>query len=177
MREHFGRLEGLKVAWVGDYSNVARSLALGCALVGADFAAACPPGYGPTETDLDRLRSLGLEARITHRADEAVVGVDAVYTDVWISMGQEAERDTRLRAFEGFTLDDALLTKAAPSAVVLHCLPAHRGEEITGEVVEGERSLVWQQAENRMHGIRGLFLFLLGGPWTGGAVAGAGMAP
>jgi ornithine carbamoyltransferase len=163
LRQHFGRLDGLTLAWVGDFSNVARSLALGAALSGVAVQCACPPGYGPSAEDLDRIRGLGGRVEVHTKAVDAVAGAQAVVTDAWYSMGQEAEKEVRRRAFEGFTVDEALLEAAGPDAVLLHCLPAHRGEEVTDAVVDGPRSLVWPEATNRMHTARGALAFLLGG--------------
>jgi ornithine carbamoyltransferase len=162
LRQHFGRLDGLTVAYVGDYNNVSRSLAIAGALSGMSVRLGCPPGYAPDDAEVDRLRGLGLDLVVTSRPPEAVAGADAVYTDVWTSMGQEGEATARRQAFEGFIVDEQLMAAAAPEAVFLHCLPAHRGEEVAGAVVDGPQSLVWQQAENRLHAVRGLFLFLLG---------------
>ena len=160
LHQHFGKLEGLEIAYVGDFNNVSRSLALAGAMTGMGVRLACPPGYGPSDEDLDRLRLLGLEPVVTNRPHEAVDGADAVYTDVWTSMGQEEESKQRLQAFEGFMVDADLMTSAASHAVFLHCLPAHRGEEVAAAVVDGRQSVVWQQAENRLHAVRGLFLWL-----------------
>ena len=157
LREHFGRLEGLRVAYVGDGNNVAASLAYGAALSGVELVVASPEGY---ELDTDVVagaRNLGGSVDITADPYDAVRGVDAVYTDVWTSMGQEGERAQRLHAFAGFTVDEALMKGANDAAVFLHCLPAHRGEEVEAEVIDGPRSLVWQQAANRMDAIRALF--------------------
>jgi len=162
LRQHFGKLDGLEIAYVGDYNNVSRSLAIAAAMTGIGVRLACPPGYGPTDADLDRLRLVGPPPMVTNRPDEAVAGVSAVYTDVWTSMGQEAESAKRRQAFEGFMVDPALMDAAGGDAIFLHCLPAHRGEEVAGEVVDGRQSVVWQQAENRLHAVRGLFLWLFG---------------
>jgi ornithine carbamoyltransferase len=162
LHQHFGKLEGLEIAYVGDFNNVSRSLALAGAMTGMGVRLACPPGYGPSDEDLDRIRLLGVDPVVTNRPHEAVDGADAVYTDVWTSMGQEAEQQARKQAFEGFMVDDDLMTSAASHAVFLHCLPAHRGEEVAGSVVDGRQSVVWQQAENRLHAVRGLFLWLFG---------------
>jgi ornithine carbamoyltransferase len=163
LHQHFGKLEGLEVAYIGDFNNVSRSLALAGALTGVNVRLGCPAGYGPTDADLDRIRLAGGEPLVTSRPAEAVDGADAVYTDVWTSMGQEAETSARHKAFEGFMVDGDLMTAAASHAVFLHCLPAHRGEEVAAEVVDGRQSIVWQQAENRLHAVRGLFLWLFGG--------------
>jgi ornithine carbamoyltransferase len=163
LREHFGRLEGLRVAYVGDGNNVAASLAFGAALSGVELVVASPEGYELDPEVVARARNLGGTIELTGDPDDAVGGVDAIYTDVWTSMGQEAERDQRLHAFVGFTVDDALLKGASPGAVFLHCLPAHRGEEVATEVIDGPRSLVWPQAANRMHSVRALLAHLLPG--------------
>ncbi|HEX5945160.1 MAG TPA: ornithine carbamoyltransferase [Acidimicrobiales bacterium] len=161
MRQTQGDLAGATVAWIGDFNNVARSLALGATMVGMKVHLACPPGYGPTDADLDRLRALGGEPMVTSRPDEAAAGATAVHTDVWASMGQEDEAETRNRAFEGFQVDDRVMATAAPGAVFMHCLPAHRGEEVAASVVDGAQSVVFAQAHNRLHSVRGLLSWLL----------------
>ena len=161
MRQTQGDLAGATVAWIGDFNNVARSLALGATMVGMKVHLACPPGYGPTDADLDRLRALGGEPLVTSRPDEAAAGATAVHTDVWASMGQEDEAETRNRAFEGFQVDDRVMATAAPGAVFMHCLPAHRGEEVAASVVDGAQSVVFAQAHNRLHSVRGLLSWLL----------------
>ncbi len=163
LRQHFGHLEGLEIAYVGDYNNVARSLAIAAAMVGAHVRLACPPGYAPSDADVDRLTLQGSVPMVTSRPADAVKGADAVYTDVWTSMGQEDEAARRRQAFEGFMVDTELMSVASDTAVFLHCLPAHRGEEVAADVVDGRQSMVWQQAENRLHAVRGLFLWLFGG--------------
>lgn len=160
LRQAKGRLEGLTVAYVGDFNNVARSLALGASLMGATVRVAAPAGYGPTAADHERVRAAGGELIAGDDPMAAVDGADAVYTDVWTSMGQEAERVARLEAFAGFCVDDRMLAAAAPDATFLHCLPAHRGEEVTAAVVDGDQSLVWPQAANRLHVMRGYLLWL-----------------
>jgi ornithine carbamoyltransferase len=161
LRQELGELKGRTVAYVGDANNVCRSLMLGAALVGVHVRVASPPGYAPRDVDVDRVRLLGGDVQVTARPEEAADGVDAVYTDVWASMGQEGEADARRRAFEGFTVDDAIMRAASRDAIFLHCLPAHRGEEVSAAVVDGPRSRVWQQAANRMHAARGLLAWLL----------------
>lgn len=163
IRQRFGDLGGRTLTYVGDANNVCRSLMVAAAMVGMDGRVASPPGYDLGEAELDHLRGLGMDVVSTHVPEEAVQGADVLYTDVWTSMGQEAESAARLRDFDGFTIDEALVGEAGPEAVVLHCLPAHRGEEITAEVLEGPRSLVWQQAQNRMHTMRGLLSFVVEG--------------
>lgn len=160
MRQVFGDLGGRTLAYVGDANNVWRSLALAASMAGVRLRIASPEGYGPDADDLERIRRLGGEIEVTDDPAEAASGVDVIYTDVWTSMGQEEEARTRREAFARFTVDDELTSRASPDAIVLHCLPAHRGEEISASVLEGPRSRVWQQAENRMHSIRGLFAWL-----------------
>jgi len=161
LREHFNRLEGLRIAYVGDGNNVAASLAFGAALSGMELVVASPEGYELDADVVARVRNLGGTLELTGDPHDAVRGVDAIYTDVWTSMGQETERDQRLHAFAGFTVDEALLKGASPEAVFLHCLPAHRDEEVTAEVIDGPRSLVWPQAANRMHAARAVLVELL----------------
>jgi len=152
LRERFGRLEGLKVAYVGDGNNVARSLALVGAIVGVEVAVASPPGYELTGAP---------DAQLTTDPAEAVAGAHAVYTDVWVSMGDEDTADERRAALAPYRIDDALLDRAAPGAIALHCLPAHPGEEITSEVLYGARERIWDQAENRRHAQKALLELLL----------------
>ena len=163
MRQEWGSLEGRTLAWVGDFNNVARSLALGAARTGMALRIASPPGYGPSEADLDRLVAAGLDGPpvVTDRPHEAVRGADAVHTDVWASMGQEDEADARRRAFEGFQVDAAVMAEAPGHAVFMHCLPAHRGEEVAAAVVDGAQSRAFPQAHNRLHAFRGLLRFVL----------------
>jgi ornithine carbamoyltransferase len=161
LRQHLGALDQRSIAYVGDGNNVCRSLALAAGFVGMDIRIASPPGYELAERDVDRLHAAGVEPRLFDRAADAVRDVDAVYTDVWTSMGQEAEADQRRRAFEGFTVDDQLMGLAGGDAVFLHCLPAHRGEEVSAGVADGPRSVIWEQATNRMHAARGLLSWIL----------------
>jgi ornithine carbamoyltransferase len=155
LRERFGRLEGLRVAYVGDGNNVARSLALLGARAGVEVVVASPPGYS---LDADTAG-----ATLVEDPAEAVRGAQAVYTDVWVSMGDEDTAEQRRRDLADYRLDDALLDRAAPGAVALHCLPAHPGEEITAEVLYGEREAIWDQAENRRHAQKALLEWLLAG--------------
>jgi len=152
MRERFGALAGLKLAYVGDGNNVARSLALVGALAGVEVAIASPAGY-----ELEPVAG----AHLTQDPAEAVAGAHAVYTDVWVSMGDEATADARRAALAPYRIDDALLDRAAPGALALHCLPAHPGEEITADVLYGERQAIWDQAENRRHAQKALLELLL----------------
>jgi ornithine carbamoyltransferase len=152
MRQHLGSLEGRSVAYVGDGNNVCRSLMAAAALAGMQMRVATPAGYEPPADGV---------AVLTNDPVEAVAGADAVYTDVWASMGQEDEAARRRADFAGFTVDDDLMAGAAPDALFLHCLPAHRGEEVATSVLEGPQSAVWQQSTNRMHAQRGLMIWLL----------------
>ena len=162
LRERFGRLDGLSVAWIGDGNNVCHSLILAAALAGLELAVASPARYRPDRGIVETARAAGAKVRLTGDPREAARDADALYTDVWVSMGEEAEREERLVAFRGYTIDAALLSLASPDAVVLHCLPAHRGEEITDDILEGPRSIVWDQAENRLHTEKALLAILLG---------------
>jgi ornithine carbamoyltransferase len=161
LREHFGALDGLRLAFVGDGNNVAASLAYAAALSGVELVVASPEGYGLEPIVVDRARNLGGAIEVATDPYDAVRDADAVYTDVWTSMGQEGERQRRLRAFQGWTVDAALMKVANDDAVFLHCLPAHRGEEVAAEVLDGPSSLVWPQAGNRMHALRALLVDLL----------------
>ena len=160
LREHFGSLEGRRITYVGDGNNVAASLAFGAALAGVELTIASPPGYELDEDVVDRARNLGGALELSNDPHEAVRDADALYTDVWTSMGQEDESEVRKAAFQGFCVDAALLAAAGPGAVFLHCLPAHRGEEVSAEVIDGPASLVWAQAANRMHAVRSLLASL-----------------
>ncbi len=161
MREEFGSLKGKTVAWIGDYNNVARSLAEGCALEGAHIRLGCPSGYGASDDELARISALGA-ASISQStsASQAADGAHAVHTDVFVSMGQESETERRLRDFAEFQVDDTVMAAAATDAIFMHCLPAHRGVEVTSEVIDGPASRVVRQAHNRMHAARGLLAFL-----------------
>ena len=156
--ERFGRTDGLTVAYVGDGNNVARSLAVACARLGMAFRSATPPGH---ELPTGDLPGVPIEATTDPRI--AADGADVLYTDTWTSMGQEAEKQARLRAFGGFTVDDALLDRAADGAIVLHCLPAYRGLEISDAVMESPRCLAFPQAHNRLHAQAAVLARLLGG--------------
>lgn len=155
-----GSVKDRVVAYVGDANNVTRSLALAVGYLGGAVRVASPPGYGFSETDRERLLVAGVEVETFDRPEEAVNGADVVYTDTWTSMGQEAERAERLKAFEGFTVDDGLLG-AAPTSLFFHCLPAHRGEEVSAAVIDGDRSMVWAQAANRLNAVRAVLVWLL----------------
>lgn len=162
IQEHRGNFKNLKVVFVGDGNNVARSWINACSKFSFKFVLACPKGYGVAKEFADRVMGNGTDLyRETDDPAEAVKDADVVYTDVWASMGQEAEAQKRKKDFEGFQVNPALMSKAPAHAIVLHCLPAHRGEEITDEVIESKQSLVFDQAENRMHAQRALLFSLI----------------
>lgn len=163
VRELFGSESGRTVAFVGDGNNVARSLAVGCGKLGINFVLACPPGYGfDDQFKADYVAKVGPEfPKEVHDPFAAVKGADVIYTDVWTSMGQEAEREERLKKFAPFQVNAQLLSKAAPHCKVLHCLPAHRGEEITDEVMDGPACAAFQQAGNRLHAQKAVLEWLL----------------
>ena len=166
MQEVHGDLAGQTLAYIGDGNNVAHSLMLCGALLGVNVRIGCPEGFEPLPGVLDQARSLaqnGAAIEVTSDPVQAVSGAQAVYTDVWASMGQEAEQAERERAFASFCVDQALMDQADPAAIVLHCLPAHRGEEISAEVMEGSASRIFDQAENRLHAQQALLAALMGG--------------
>ena len=175
LRESLGRLEGARLAFVGDGNNVARSLAVASALLGVDFVLACPEGYSYPDDFRTRFAAAfpDVSLAVDHDPGRAVAGADAVYTDVWASMGQEDEADLRRAAFAPFQVDDALLGRARPGAIFLHCLPAHRGEEVTAEVLDGPHSRVIAQAANRLHFQKALLLWLIQEGLDLGIVAGS----
>jgi ornithine carbamoyltransferase len=160
LRSHWGTLAGRRLAWVGDANNVARSLVLACAMTGVDVAMATPASHRLDKATVDEVASLGGNLVQTTSPEEAVKESDAVYTDVWVSMGQEGESVERLATFAPYQVGASLMAAAAPGAVFLHCLPAHRGEEVAAEVVDGPTSLVWSQAANRLRAMRGLLLWM-----------------
>jgi ornithine carbamoyltransferase len=161
IRERFGRLEGLKVVYLGDGNNVCASLMVACAKLGLAFVAATPANYRPDEEAVRIAREAGGSVELTDDPHAAVAGADVLYTDVWTSMGQEAEREQRLRDLAGYGIDAELLRRAGDGAVVLHCLPAHYGEEITEDVLYGPQSAVWDEAENRLHAQKGLLALVM----------------
>jgi ornithine carbamoyltransferase len=162
VREEFGTIEGTKIAYVGDGNNVAHSLAIACALTGVELTIAHPKGHGPDTEIVELADSLGAPPRLTEYPAEAVRDANAVYTDVWASMGQEAEAEERKQEFAPYQVDEGLMDLAAQDAIFLHCLPAHRGEEVTAEVIDGPRSRVFDQAENRLHAQKALLYLLMG---------------
>ncbi|TMJ11239.1 MAG: ornithine carbamoyltransferase [Bacillati bacterium ANGP1] len=165
IRERFGHLDGLRVAWVGDGNNVCHSLLLGAAKVGMHVAVATPARYAPDPAIVARAREIapasGSRIEVGTDAKAAARGADVIYTDVWVSMGQEAEREAKIKVFSGYQVNGALTAQAAARAVVMHCLPAHRGEEITSEVLDGPQSIVFEQAENRLHAQKALLSLIL----------------
>ena len=162
MVEEFGTLEGRTVAYVGDYNNVARSLAQACALSGAHVRIGCPEGYGPSREELEALRALGAASVVAGSSMQAAVeGADAVHTDTWTSMGQEAESVRREKDFSGWTVSSATMALAKTSAIFMHCLPAHREMEVASDVIDGPASRIIRQAHNRMHAARGALAFLM----------------
>ena len=155
IQEHKGKLEGIKFAYVGDGNNMTHSLMIGCAKVGMDVTVACPDGYMPNPEIVALAQGYAAESggsvTVMHDPKEAVKGVDVVYTDTWASMGQEAEKEIRKKAFAGYQVDDAMMALAKPDAIFMHCLPAYRGMEVTDEVIESPQSVVFDEAENRLH--------------------------
>ena len=171
IREHLGGWDGKAVAWIGDGNNMANSWINAAGTLGFELRLACPEGYAPNREILERNQTF---SRITLTTDprEAVRGAHVVNTDVWASMGQEAEQEERARAFQGYLVDEALMEQADKRAIFLHCLPAHRGEEVTEAVIEGPQSRVWDQAENRLHVQKALMATLMGDKTTAGKVKG-----
>ena len=165
IEEQLGSLKGRKLVYVGDGNNMAHSLMYACAKVGMDMVCASPKGYQPDPMVLKQAQEDAVQTGCTISVEEdiakAVKGADVLYTDVWTSMGQEAEREIRLKALHDYQINSELLKAANPGAIVLHCLPAHRGEEITEEVLEGPQSLVWDQAENRLHTQKAIMVLLM----------------
>jgi len=167
LTEVFGDLSGRKIAYIGDGNNMVHSLLFGASKVGMDIAVATPKGYEVNSYYLDQARqdadAAGTKIITTHDPAEAVKGASAVYTDVWASMGQEEEQQKRLKAFQGFSVDSALMGRADKDAVFLHCLPAHRGEEVSAEVADGPQSRIFDEAENRLHTQKAVMITLMGG--------------
>jgi ornithine carbamoyltransferase len=165
IREHFGTTRGVKLAFVGDGNNMANSLMLNAARLGMDFALATPEKYEANPAVIARASAIaaqsGTKVTITHDPAEAASGAHAIYTDVWASMGAENEAAERRTAFSDYQVDADLFTHAAPDAVFMHCLPAKRGEEVTDNIIESRRSIVFDQAENRLHAQKALLLMLL----------------
>jgi len=169
LRERRGNLEGLKIAYVGDGTNVCHELMFGAVKLGMAMTVASPEGYEPNQLIVKSAAREAQKARtpppvVTRDPMEAVAGADVVYTDVWTSMGQEAESEARVQAFQGYTVSTDIMAAAGPEAVFMHCLPAHRGEEVTAEVIDGPQSVVFDEAENRLHVQKAALMLLLGRP-------------
>ncbi len=166
IRERFGKLEGLKLAYIGDGNNMTNTLLIACAMMGINISVATPEWYEPNgkavKKALDFAKETGVSVEILNDPEKAVKEADVLYTDVWVSMGQEGEKDKK-KDFEGFTIDKELLKKANKNAVVMHCLPAHKGEEITEEVFEQFADVIFEQAENRLHAQKSLLNFIYRG--------------
>ena len=163
MQQHLGTLAGKTVAYVGDFNNVARSLCHASAMLGMHIRIGCPAGYSANESDVDQFRTLGAASVNQYDTLEtAVEGAHAVHTDTWTSMGQESESKVREAAFIGFEVTERTMALAASGAVFMHCLPAHRGQEVSEQVIDGPNSLIYRQAHNRMHAARAVLAFLLG---------------
>jgi ornithine carbamoyltransferase len=166
IREKKGKLKGLKLAWVGDGNNVCNSLMFGCTLVGMNVSVSCPRGYEPPADIVAQAKKnaakTGAKVEISNDPKKAVAGADVIYTDVWTSMGQEKEREQRLMDFQGYQVNVELLKHAKKDVIFMHCLPAHRGEEVADAVIDGPHSVVWDQAENRMHAQKGILVMLMG---------------
>jgi ornithine carbamoyltransferase len=162
VHEEFGRLEGVEISYIGDGNNVAHSLALGCALTGARLTIAHPEGYAPDTDVIELAASLGAAPSLTGDPREAASGARVLYTDVWASMGQEDEAEERKKTFAAYQVNEELMDLAETDAIFLHCLPAHRGEEVAASVIDGPRSRVFDQAENRLHAQKALLYLLLG---------------
>jgi len=166
IREKKGKLKGLKLTWIGDGNNVCNSLMLGCTLVGMNVSVACPRSYDPPADIIAQAKKnaakTGAKVEISNDPKKAVAGADVIYTDVWTSMGQDKEREQRLMDFRGYQVNVELLKHAKKDVIFMHCLPAHRGEEVAGAVIDGPHSVVWAQAENRMHAQKGILVVLMG---------------
>ncbi len=161
VRQHLGGIDGKRVAWIGDGNNMANSWINAAFVLGFQLVLACPEGYDPDSAILDRARANG-NVQIVRDPAEAADGAHVVNTDVWASMGQEEEQEARERAFRGFIVDEKLMSRAAPDSIFLHCLPAHRGEEVSGGVIDGPRSRVWDEAANRLHIQKAIMATLMG---------------
>ena len=163
MQQQLGELAGKTVAYVGDYNNVSRSLGEISAMLGMHVRLACPTGFDADDAELERILLLGAASvEQTARPPEAVAGAHAVHTDTWVSMGQETDKEARRQAFEGYTVDDTMMAGADATAIFMHCLPAYRGFEVSADLIDGPRSVVYQQGHNRLHSARAVLAFLTG---------------
>jgi ornithine carbamoyltransferase len=167
LRERFGELEGVKLAYIGDGNNVAHSLIEAGTLSGMHVVLACPPGYEPDPAIVEEARAAGGIVEVVSDPGEAVRGAQAVYTDVWVSMGEDEERAERLERLRAYQVSTGTMAEASSDAVFMHCLPAHRGEEVAADVIDGPQSVVFQQAENRMHTEQAVIQTLVSGYWAG----------
>ncbi len=163
MHQRFGKLEGLRLAWVGDGNNVCNSLILAAAILGMEITVASPQGYQPKPRILEQARNLGGGPEVVEEPSAAAEGANVLVTDTWVSMGDEGQEAERLRVFSKYQLNSEIMGLAAPEAIALHCLPAHRGQEITDEVMDGPQSAVFDEAENRMHTSKAVMAWLMGG--------------
>jgi ornithine carbamoyltransferase len=161
VKEHLGGWEGKRIAWIGDGNNMANSWLEAAAVLGFELRLACPEGFEPNRGRFENAKEKGACVMVTEVPEEAVEGAHVVNTDVWASMGQEGEAEARRNAFKGYTVDAELMKLADPKAIFLHCLPAHRGEEVTAEVIDGSQSRVWDEAENRLHVQKALLATLM----------------
>ena len=162
IRQNFQALDGLQIGWIGDGNNVCNSLILASAILRMEITVASPPGYGPKAEILEEARALGGSPRVVEEPEDAAGGADVLVTDTWVSMGDEAEEAERLRVFGRYQINSQLMDLAGEEAIALHCLPAHRGQEITDEVMDGPRSRVFDEAENRMHTSKAVMAWLMG---------------
>lgn len=162
IRERFGHTGGLRVAWIGDGNNVCNSFILSSAITGMEIAVASPSPYRPKEEIVGEAIARGGKVRVVTDPFDAARDADVVVTDTWVSMGDEDERNARMQAFQGYTVDSRIMGAASPQAIFMHCLPAHRGQEMTDEVIEGQQSAVWDEAENRLHAQKALLVRLMG---------------
>ncbi|MGM0508670.1 MAG: ornithine carbamoyltransferase [Fusobacteriota bacterium] len=166
IREKFHTLDNLKLTYIGDAANVANSLMIGAAIIGMDFTIAAPKGYQPDEkilkTALEKAKKSGSKIEVTENIKDAAKDADILYTDIWVSMGKEEEEDQRYKVFKDYQINKDVLSKASPDAIVMHCLPAHRGEEITNEVIDGPHSVVFDEAENRLHAQKAIMTLVMG---------------
>jgi ornithine carbamoyltransferase len=161
IQEYKQQLKGVQVAWIGDGNNVCNSLIGGAALTGMGMRVACPRGYEPAQAIVHRATEMGCELLITTKPEEAARGADVLYTDVWVSMGEEAEREQRLRDLHRYQINEALVGHAKDDAIIMHCMPVHVGEEMTEAVLNSSQSVIFEQAENRLHAQKALLLHLL----------------
>ena len=162
IREFKNKITDMKFVWVGDGNNVCNSLMIACAIVGMEMVVACPEGYEPREEYVNKARELGGTITVTRDVLAAAKDADILYTDVWVSMGDEAEEEKRLKDLDGYQINGALVAAAKPDVIVMHCLPAHRGLEISAEVMDGPHSVVFEEAENRLHAHKAILLKLMG---------------